>query len=158
MASDIGTALFAATRAYRSAVEQRFPPGLTSLQAAVLNALASDVPSSGRALARALSETAQTTHDALTALERKGLIARRVSDANARVRESKLTETGHDALTSVRRAMRATERIALGNVTSDEVRHLSGILKRMQVALEAPLALATKTKARRSVSSFETDA
>jgi DNA-binding MarR family transcriptional regulator len=128
--------MIAAARAYQRAAERRFPPGVTALQAAVLGAVAENPSRSGRSIARAVTETAQTTHDALMSLERAGYIERRVSAVNARVREAQLTQTGRDVLLAVRRTSRAIEKIALANVTPDEARHLGGILKRIQTALE----------------------
>ncbi len=132
--------MIAAARAYQRAAERRFPPGVTSLQAAVLGAVSENPARSGRSLARSVTETPQTTHDALMSLERAGYIERRVSSTNARVREAQLTQSGRDVLLAVRRTSRAVDKIALANVTPDEARHLGGILRRIQAALEAHTA------------------
>ncbi len=129
--------MIGAARAYLRAAERRYPPGVTALQAAVLGAVAENPARSGRSLARSVTETPQTTHDALMSLERAGYIERRVGSTNARVREAHLTQNGRDVLLAVRRTSRAIEKIALADVTPDEARHLAGILRRIQSALEA---------------------
>jgi DNA-binding MarR family transcriptional regulator len=108
---------------------------MTGVHAAVLEAADTHPKASGRALARAIGETAQTTHDALAALTWVGYLERAASPTNARIRETKLTAAGRTALAAVRRAGRAADRRARARITPDEAQHLVGILHRLAASL-----------------------
>lgn len=111
------------------------PAGVTALQYTALTVLRRRDGLSSAQLARNSFVTAQSMADMVTALERRGLIARRRDPANRRVLLISLTDTGRELLAAYDQAVDALEERMLSGLRRHERRELEDYLNRCRAAL-----------------------
>lgn len=111
------------------------PFGVTAVQFRILTTLSTRPNLSSAELARLYGVKPQTMIKQIALLETKGLIDRRVSDANKRLLELSLTPAGADALKQLQKDSRALERELLKPLDADEQTQLRGYLLRLLESL-----------------------
>jgi DNA-binding MarR family transcriptional regulator len=111
------------------------PAGITALQYTALTVLRRRDGLSSAQLARNSFVTAQSMADMITALERRGLIARRRDPGNRRTLLISLTDAGHELLATHDEAMDALEERMLTGLTVRQRRDLEVYLNRCRTAL-----------------------
>ncbi|MGI5282252.1 MarR family winged helix-turn-helix transcriptional regulator [Nonomuraea polychroma] len=111
------------------------PAGITALQYTALTVLRRRDGLSSAQLARNSFVTAQSMADMITALERRGLIARRRDPGNRRALLISLTDAGHELLAAHDEAMDALEERMLTGLTARQRRDLEVYLNRCRTAL-----------------------
>jgi DNA-binding MarR family transcriptional regulator len=104
------------------------PLGVTAVQFRILTTLSTRPNMSSAELARLYDVKPQTMIKQIALLETKGLIDRRVSDANKRLLELSLTETGASALKQLQKDTRDLERELLKPLSADQQAALRGHL------------------------------
>lgn len=113
------------------------PFDVTAVQFRILTTLSTKPDMSSAELARLYGVKPQTMIKQIALLETKGLIERRVSDANKRLLEVRLTETGAATLKQLQKDSRALERQLLAPLHADEQAALRGFLVRLLDSLSA---------------------
>ena len=113
------------------------PLGVTAVQFRILTTLSTRPNMSSAELARLYDVKPQTMIKQIALLESKGLIDRRVSDANKRLLELSMTPLGAAALKQLQKDSRALERELLKALDADEQRALRGYLFRLLDSLSA---------------------
>lgn len=122
--------------AARSHIEELVKPaGITALQYTALTVLRRRDGLSSAQLARNSFVTAQSMADMVTALEKRGLIARRRNPDNRRVLLISLTETGRALLAAHDEAVEALEERMLAGLTARQRRDLERYLNNCRAAL-----------------------
>ncbi len=111
------------------------PAGITALQYTALTVLRRRDGLSSAQLARNSFVTAQSMADMVTALDRRGLIARRRDPGNRRVLLISLTDTGRELLAAYDEAVDALEEQMLGGLRKQERHDLEDYLNRCRAAL-----------------------
>ena len=107
------------------------PLGVTAVQFRILTTLSTRPNLSSAELARLYDVKPQTMIKQIALLETKGLIDRRVSDANKRLLELSLTPAGVTALKQLQKDTRALEHELLKPLGDDEQIALRGFLVRL---------------------------
>lgn len=113
------------------------PLGVTAVQFRILTTLSTRADMSSAELARLYDVKPQTMIKQIALLETKGMIVRRVSDANKRLLELRLTPTGTSALKQLQKDSQALERELLKPLADDEQSELRGYLLRLLESLSA---------------------
>jgi DNA-binding MarR family transcriptional regulator len=111
------------------------PFDVTAVQFRILTTLSTRPDLSSAELARLYDVKPQTMIKQIALLEAKGLIERRVSDANKRLLEVRLTERGTTTLKQVQKDSRALERQLLSPLDDDEQAVLRDQLSRLLASL-----------------------
>lgn len=107
------------------------PLDVTAVQFRILTTLSTRPDMSSAELARLYDVKPQTMIKQIALLETKGLIERRVSDANKRLLEVRLTDTGAATLKQLQKDTRALERQLLNTLDGEEQAALRGYLVRL---------------------------
>ena len=107
------------------------PFDVTAVQFRILTTLSTRPDMSSAELARLYDVKPQTMIKQIALLETKNLIERRVSDANKRLLEVRLTDTGAATLKQLQKDTRALERQLLNTLDGDEQTALRGYLVRL---------------------------
>jgi DNA-binding MarR family transcriptional regulator len=107
------------------------PLDVTAVQFRILTTLSTRPNLSSAELARLYDVKPQTMIKQIALLETKGLIDRRVSDANKRLLEVSLTPAGATALKQLQKDSRALEEELLKPLGGDEQKALRGYLLRL---------------------------
>jgi DNA-binding MarR family transcriptional regulator len=115
------------------------PAGITVLQYTALTVLRRRDGLSSAQLARNSFVTAQSMADIVTALERRGLIARRRDPGNRRVLLISLTAEGRDLLEEFETAMAALENRMLAGLGTRQRADLEDYLNHCRTALAGSL-------------------
>ncbi|PKP92170.1 MAG: MarR family transcriptional regulator [Alphaproteobacteria bacterium HGW-Alphaproteobacteria-16] len=118
------------------------PLGVTAVQFRILTTLSTRPNLSSAELARLYDVKPQTMIKQIALLEGKGLIDRRVSDANKRLLELSLTPAGAETLKQLQKDSRALERELMQPLDTDEQEVLRGLLSRLLDSLETGSASA----------------
>jgi DNA-binding MarR family transcriptional regulator len=113
------------------------PLGVTAVQFRILTTLSTRPNMSSAELARLYDVKPQTMIKQIALLEGKGLIGRRVSDANKRLLEVSLTPAGSDTLKQLQKDSRTLERELLSSLGADEQAELRTYLVRLLESLSA---------------------
>jgi DNA-binding MarR family transcriptional regulator len=108
------------------------PYGVTAPQIGILNRLADRPGLSGAEISRVLVISPQAVHEALTALERKGLIERR--PGSGRVMSSHLTDAGRQVVEGCSSGLRQVGRRLVSVLGPEEQHVLADILRRYTAA------------------------
>ena len=116
------------------------PFGVTAVQFRILTTLSTRPNMSSAELARLYDVKPQTMIKQIAWLEVKGLIDRRVSDANKRLLELSLTAAGVSVLKQLQKDSRALERELLKPLDADEQAALRGYLFRLLDSLSTTAA------------------
>lgn len=111
------------------------PFDVTAVQFRILTTLSTKPDMSSAELARLYGVKPQTMIKQIALLETKGLIERRVSDANKRLLKVRLTETGTATLKQLQKDTRALERQLLSPLDAGEQEALRGFLVRLLESL-----------------------
>jgi DNA-binding MarR family transcriptional regulator len=111
------------------------PFDVTAVQFRILTTLSTRPDLSSAELARLYDVKPQTMIKQIALLEAKGLIERRVSDANKRLLEVRLTERGATTLKQVQKDSRALERQLLSPLDDAEQAILRDQLSRLLASL-----------------------
>ncbi|MFL9839625.1 MarR family transcriptional regulator [Sphingomonas sp. ST-64] len=107
------------------------PFDVTAVQFRILTTLSTRPDMSSAELARLYDVKPQTMIKQIALLEAKELIERRVSEANKRLLEVRLTETGAATLKQLQKDTRALERQLLSPLDAAEQAELRGYLVRL---------------------------
>lgn len=111
------------------------PSDVTAVQFRILTTLSSRPDLSSAELARLYDVKPQTMIKQIALLETKGLIERRVSEANKRLLEVRLTARGAATLKQVQKDTRALEQALLGSLNAEEQLVLRDYLSRLLASL-----------------------
>lgn len=111
------------------------PFDVTAVQFRILTTLSTRPDMSSAELARLYDVKPQTMIKQIALLETKGLIERRMSAANKRLLEVRLTDTGTATLKQLQKDTRALERQLLSALDSEEQAVLRGYLVRLLESL-----------------------
>ncbi|NJQ01710.1 MarR family winged helix-turn-helix transcriptional regulator [Streptomyces zingiberis] len=111
------------------------PAGITVPQYTALSVLARRDGLTNAELARSSFVTPQATGDLVTALERRGLVARRADPAHGRRLLIRLTERGRDLMAGVDAEVRALEELMTGDLSARERGAFRDYLNRARTAL-----------------------
>ena len=125
-----------AVRAHMDAVLK--PYSVTTIQYTALTVLEHRNDLTSAALARRSFVTAQTMGDIVTALERRGVIARKPDPAHAKRLTISLTEEGQRVLSDVREDIETIERRMTRGLTHGEQEDLRVALQKCFANLAAP--------------------
>jgi DNA-binding MarR family transcriptional regulator len=104
--------------------------GQSLTQQAVLVAVARQPTASNAALARAAFVSPQSMGELLQELERKGLVTRAPSSANARMLHTQLTPAGQRALSVTGEKLAAVEQRLTSGLSQQETKALQSLLSR----------------------------
>ncbi|MDV3456530.1 MarR family transcriptional regulator [Sphingomonas sp. HF-S4] len=107
------------------------PLGVTAVQFRILTTLSTRPDLSSAELARLYDVKPQTMIKQIALLETKGLIGRRVSDANKRLLELRLTPAGERTLAQLQKDTRTLEAELLAPLDGEEQAQLRGLLFRL---------------------------
>ena len=115
--------------------EQLKPHNLGGLQYTILALVRDREGISSAELSRRFFVTPQTMNESVTALERRGLIARSESEANKRILNSRITDEGRALLVECDRIADSVERDVFGDLSAADQKTLHRILHDQQLKM-----------------------
>jgi DNA-binding MarR family transcriptional regulator len=105
--------------------------GVSAAQIGMLRQLANEPGLSGAELARRLLVSPQGVQQALTALERRGLLERRQDPQHGRILQAYLTDSGREVAAAVVNDALAAHEQVFGVLSADEQKTLRDLLSRI---------------------------
>ncbi|WP_081617094.1 MarR family winged helix-turn-helix transcriptional regulator [Wenxinia marina] len=105
------------------------PHGLNGLQYTILTLVRDRGQMSSAELSRRFFVTPQTMNESVTALERRGLIVRRESEANRRILLAEVTDEARALLRECDGIADAAERAVFGDMDRAETERLNDLLR-----------------------------
>jgi len=113
--------------------------GLYAGQDAVILALDADDGMSLSAIADQLGVRAPTMTKTINRLAAQGFVDKRGSETDARLSHVFLTEAGRDAVSRVRKALRKSQRLAIEEMSSKDLKLLAKLLRKIERNIAAAL-------------------
>ncbi|MCW1930737.1 MarR family winged helix-turn-helix transcriptional regulator [Pararhodobacter zhoushanensis] len=120
----------------RKSLDERLKPfNLGGLQYTILALVRDREGISSAELSRRFFVTPQTMNESVTALERRGLIARSESEANKRILNSRITDDGRALLDECDQIADALEQDVFGDLSDADQKTLHRILRDQQLKM-----------------------